>query len=354
MQMLALVLILNAPGGHELRALPAMPADDCRAAMHAIWQAPFPTVANDAKGKPLPAVDAYCETPSPSRKPCPCHTRAALATSAPRPIVGKPEVNGMNMHITAGDAVPVRNALSARAMLAGLTIAQWSGRKLDRQVTDETNRAHGAAADAGRFNKSLVSRDALAEIVSIANGARKEHYARTLPWHDDGNRILSASGYQAYTAAMRALRIKFDDAVYMFLRDYPSFVVNARARLNGMFHESDYPDASEIATRFRFRTDLWPMPDAADFRVDVGDDAAAAIRADITARTEAAVDAAMRDVFTRVSDAVGRMAEKLSATRETHKGDAAAIFRDSLVENVRELVNLLPSLNISAACTRPI
>lgn len=238
--------------------------------------------------------------------------------------------------------------ITNKAMLSSVRIKQWSGRKLDKDVTAETNRAHNAAADAGRYNKALISKDALAEIVAVSNRARKEQYARTLPWHDDGNRILSAAGYLDYTAAMRELRREFDAAVSTFLSGYDAFVADARIRLNGMFKASDYPAAQDIAGRFNFDIVIQPMPDASDFRVDVSSAEAEAIRADIQARTDKAIRDAMGDVFGRVCETVGHMSEKLRAyaPSDGSKG-ASGIFRDSLVDNVRELVALLPSLNIT-------
>ena len=57
------------------------------------------------------------------------------------------------------------STLSTRAMLVSLSISQWSGRRLDREITDEVNQQHNAAADAGRYNKLLLPKEALAETV---------------------------------------------------------------------------------------------------------------------------------------------------------------------------------------------
>lgn len=238
--------------------------------------------------------------------------------------------------------------LSEKAMLSSLTIKAWSGRKLDRKVTHEVNAAHGAAADAGRYNKSLVSRDALAEIVSIGNAARNEHYARTLPWLQDGSRILPAAAFNDYGSAMRKHAENFETAVSKFVSGYPEYVESARQRLNGMFNAADYPAARDIAARFSFQRSILPVPSGDDFRVSVADEQAAMIRADIEAKANEALQTAMQDVWTRIADNVGHMAAKLSEFEPGKPGErASGIFRDSLVENVRDLASLLPSLNIT-------
>ena len=240
------------------------------------------------------------------------------------------------------------NVLSTKAMLSGLNITQWAARKIDKRVTAETNTAHGAAADAGRYNKALIAREALASIVAVANAARATHYQMTLPWLDNGSRILPAALHSRYADAMRAHREGFESAVAEFIGGYESYVADARKRLNGMFEECDYPAVSEIARRFSVAVSLYPVPDSADFRVDVSEAQAAAIRADIEARAAEALSGAMRSAWERIAESVGHMVQKLADYKPGATGErASGIFRDSLVENVRDLVAILPGLNLT-------
>jgi hypothetical protein len=245
------------------------------------------------------------------------------------------------------------NMLSNRAMLAGVRISVWSARRVDKRVTAETNAAHNAASDAGRYNKALLAKDALAAVTAAASAARLAHYALTLPWMDDGARILPAAAYKDYADAMRTIRFQFETAVADFVANYDGFVQDARARLNGMFNPDEYPTADEIAGKFSFTTRVLPMPDAADFRVDLGDAVADAIRADITRDTQDALAAAQRDVWNRITTVVSHMVEKLNGYAPAMRpGDkVTGIFRDSLVENVRELVAILPALNLTNDAT---
>ena len=241
------------------------------------------------------------------------------------------------------------NILSTRAMLARLTISQWAAKRLDRKVTDEVNRAHGASADAGRYTKSLVAKEALATIAKASEAARATHATRSLPWIDDGARILPAAGYASYCEAMRTHREAFESAVSTFIDAYPSLVEQARKDLNGLFSAEDYPDPGEIARRFSFATRLYPVPSAADWRVDLSDEQAETLRADVEHATKEALQLATRDAWERIADVVGRMAERLAGYKPAKaKGEKSeGVFRDSLVSNVRDLVTLLPVLNIS-------
>lgn len=241
------------------------------------------------------------------------------------------------------------NVLSERAMLAHVKLSVWTARRIDRKVTDEVNEAHGAANDAGRFNKLLVDKTALAPVTLAVGHARTFHYSRTLPWQDEGARLLPALAFTDYAAQLRAIKGTFESAVSDFLKAYPEAVEAARKRLGGLFKAEDYPGVDDIARRFAFEIVVNPVPTGADFRVDLGDGQAEMIRQEIEARAQAQLSEAMRDVYRRVGDACERMVDRLRSYQPGGDGErASGVFRDSLVENVRDLAEILPALNITA------
>lgn len=240
------------------------------------------------------------------------------------------------------------SALSSRAMLAQISIRQWSGRKLDKNVTAKTNADHGARADAGRYNKALIAKDALAEVAAVVGRARKDHEFYSLPWLQNGCRIMPAAGFQVYASAMQKHREDFESAVADFLTNYPDFVADAEKVLGDMFDRAEYPDAATIAGRFSWAVTILPLPDAADFRVTLADDEASRLRAEIASTMQEAARAAMADTWQRLYDAVSAMATKLKDYKPaTDTAKADGIFRDSLVENLRDLVEILPGLNLT-------
>lgn len=251
--------------------------------------------------------------------------------------------------MNAFSPISQNSMLARRAMLAGLSIKVWSARKLDKRVTAEVNQSHGADANAGRYNKALIAKEALAAVTSAATAARTFHAARTLPWLMDGTNILPAPAYTEYSAEMRKLRVAFEAAADDFVAGYDAYVDDARRRLNGMFNETDYPSRDDIRRKFGFDVRMLPMPDSSDFRADLSDHQAAEVKRDIEESTRQALQLAMGDAWARVADTVGRMVERLNAYRPAQgKGDKAeGIFRDSLVENIRDLVAILPGFNLT-------
>lgn len=240
------------------------------------------------------------------------------------------------------------NPLATSAMLSRLTVTQWTARKMDRKASEKVNADAGATRDAGRYHKALIAGEALSAITGAVAEARAFHYARTLPWLDDGARILPAGGYQGYSEGMHDIRLKFEAAVESFLSAYPEFVDASRARLGTMFDSEEYPTAHALRGRFTFGVRILPMPDAGDFRVNISEATAQAIRSDIESSTREALQGAMRDAWNRIVEQVGTMSAKLAAyTPAVGDTKATGIFRNSLVENVRELVEILPTFNLT-------
>lgn len=245
-----------------------------------------------------------------------------------------------------GSTVTESGSIADRAMLVSLSIRQWSASKHDKRITAEIAIRHGSDESMGRFSKKLISRDALEKIRKIAQQARLDHYARTLPWGDDGYRILSSAGYFDYARIMADHKLNYEYARKEFMLGYPNYYAAAQASLNGLFDPADYPAPDEIERKFEFTSAVGPVPQASDFRVCLGDEETARIQADIESRVKSTLQTAMADVWARIDKVVRHMSERLHAYQVTADG-TENIFRDSLVANVRELIGLLPTLNIT-------
>lgn len=228
--------------------------------------------------------------------------------------------------------------LHTKAMLVSLSIRQWTARKYDRSVSRKVEQDYNAH-DAGRFNKLLIAQEEMKKIQKIANEARIFHYENTLPWGDNGTRILPTKNYFEYVESIKEIRNKFVETVNTFIDVYPELKEEARRRLNGMFKEMDYPTVEELKSRFDFNVGFAPVPDSNDFRVDLNDSEIDKIRKEIDAKRDEAERVAMKELWQRLYNAVEHMVNKLS--------DSDAVFRDSLVKNVAEICQLLPKLNIT-------
>jgi len=231
------------------------------------------------------------------------------------------------------------DTLISRAMLASLRISSWSARKYDKKVTKETNDAHGADADAGRYNKMLLPGDASSykALTSHIAATRVLHYAETLAWSDDGWRLLPVANYTKYTDKLRAAKHTYDALLADFLSDYPALQQAARIKLNGMYRDEDYP--SNVASKYGFGIEYNPVPAGGDFRVELSQEEIDIIATRTESRIKNAFEDAHKDAVKRLYDCVSRIHERLAQPE--------AIFRDSLITNAQELTDVLSRLNIA-------
>lgn len=235
---------------------------------------------------------------------------------------------------------PKITTLSERAMLVNLQISQWTARKLNRAETTALNRSHGLTVEAARVNVNLLPFATTLERVHQTTGAiRKDFDRRTLPWQLQGVNILKAESYNEFISEANQWRSDWDAAVEAFFAGYDEQVADAKVLLNGLFNPDDYPAAADLRRRFAFNIRFMPVPDKADWRVDVGDEATERLRDAISRQVAEAEAEAMQAAWKRVYEVVERAVERLSSPD--------AVFRDTLVENAAAMCRLLPSLNLT-------
>jgi hypothetical protein len=245
-------------------------------------------------------------------------------------------------------------SVTEKAMLVSLSIRSWTATRHDKRISQEVAENHGSDIDMGRYQKRLVAKETLEEIKAIAHSARTHHYENTLPWSQDGAQILPAAMYFDYITAQHDFQRKYEAAVKRFAAEYPRVRQEAKQRLNDLFNDNEYPLEDTIADYFSYNLKIGALPDAKDFRVALGDAEVAAIKAEIEAGADAGVRTAVTGVWQRIYDLVKTMSEKLHAYDATidangKPSNVSNPFRDSLVENLRALVGMLPQLNFTGS-----
>lgn len=229
--------------------------------------------------------------------------------------------------------------LTDRALLVHLTVSQWTARKYDKRASKEVTTAHGAASAAGRFNKSLLPmNDKLENIHKKTTFIRTKYYDNTLPWGLDGTMMLPTANYLSFMSDFRKEKGEWEQLVQEFLDEYDQMKLDAQRILGSLYDPADYPTALELRHKFKMDMAVFPVP-SADFRVAIGSEELTRIQQDVERRVKEAEQAALKDVWNRLYERVKHIAEKLA--------DPKAIFRDSMIENAKEICALLPRLNFA-------
>jgi hypothetical protein len=82
-------------------------------------------------------------------------------------------------------------SITKNAMVLNLQIGIWQGHRLDKEASRKVTEEANANADAARVNKHLVPKDALKAITAASTAVRAHFYSKTLPWKDNGDRLLT-------------------------------------------------------------------------------------------------------------------------------------------------------------------
>lgn len=234
-------------------------------------------------------------------------------------------------------------------LLVTLSISQWTARKKDSDASAEVAYNHGADSSIGAYHKQLIDKGAIEKVAKIVSQARIFHDKQTLPWDDNGTRLLPAANFQEYTSGISAFRNDFEQAVADFLDDYDLLINQARLKLNGLFKESDYPSRSQIANKFAFGSDFWPLPESGDFRLDLDQTVKDQLASELTDRITTLQEQAASECFKRLHTAVSHLQDRCKAL-DDHASSGigkAPKFYESVIGNLSELIDILPRLNIN-------
>ncbi len=92
--------------------------------------------------------------------------------------------------------------IASSSLLVELSISCWTARKLDKKVSLEVDASKNTKVKAGNYHKHLLAGSpALDAVTKYAAQARLWNNLNSLPWSDNGQRIVTAAqffgGYKA-------------------------------------------------------------------------------------------------------------------------------------------------------------
>ena len=230
--------------------------------------------------------------------------------------------------------------VTKKAMLSAIHFNGWSARKHDKKASRDIAAQNNASEDAGRYNKTLLKDcEKFDALKTLETRIRQYFYKITLPWSDDGQRILSSDLYYEFMEKMREFASEYRMAVNEFLDVYENYIDDNKPRLGDMHQRTEYPTIAKLKERFDFTYEVLPLPVGGDFRVNFSEEEQARIAQDIDRNSREKLQNGIQDLWFRLHKVVAKMAQTLS---DPDKG-----FHKTLVTNIEDLVEVLPQLNIT-------
>jgi len=225
-------------------------------------------------------------------------------------------------------------------MIVRLSISRWYGFARDADLSQSVAADNNADTGTANVNKRLMPKAAMKEVNAALNAVRTHFYESTLPWHDKGDRLLTRKMFTTFVERHEELKAEADKAIDKFIYGtYPRELDRAEFRMGNLFDPTDYPDPDDLRGKYRIQLEFDAVSDADDFRVEMDQSHVDTIRASIEQSVQRRVNDAMTDVWDRLATTVKHFHDRM-ATED-------ATFKRSTVDNLQEIVDILPKLNLT-------
>lgn len=235
-------------------------------------------------------------------------------------------------------------SISSAAMIVDFNASVWTARKKDRKASDDITTMNYAAKGVANVSKNLLGDcEELTAVQKFAANVRNMHYSMTMPWSDNGSRLLTTAQYFRYNEVMTDLQYEFNRLVDEFLTVYEWKIMQAQAKLGDMFNRDEYPTRDSLQDKFGFRVSYIPLPDSGDFRIDIGNEAMVTLQTQYETHYTKAIQLAMNDLWHKLHDNLTTLARQLDVNEE---GKGNRLY-DSVFDRAIELTEMLGTCNIT-------
>jgi hypothetical protein len=233
------------------------------------------------------------------------------------------------------------------AMLVKLTLrALVRSAKNDRMSRDTAAREHMSEAAVSVRQELLPIADlkaagitSVSDLIATQGKLSKLRVDHTMPWSQDGWRILPACDYDAYVAKANPLIEELAMHRDRVADEWVSRILPVcQAAHNGNFRPELYPPATTI--RAKIRADIQFQPLTTDFRcAALSSMVAAQLKQQAESRVQAAIAANNLQLGNELVNHLNTLAERLA--------NPEGRITDAIISNVTTLLERMPSLNLN-------
>ena len=229
-------------------------------------------------------------------------------------------------------------SLAEQVVLVKLKVSDFRGTITDHVTTEEVRVAKHAQVGANKATKYLLKdNDYFRECASATRALRTYVESITVPWEGGGIRALPADLYFDFGQAIREKIARFDAARQAFVANLGDLVAQDASRLGDLFDPDDYPSPDKLESMYHVEVQVFPIQNLDDIRVRLPEEEKAKMRADCEDMFADKMKAASVDLWGRLHKCIKRMVDNL---------DSNSRIYDTMIGNINDLVQILPTLNI--------
>jgi hypothetical protein len=210
---------------------------------------------------------------------------------------------------------------------------------------DDITSMNYAAKGVANVSKNLLGDcEELRAVQKFAANVRNMHYSMTMPWSDNGSRLLTTKQYFKYNEVMTDLQNEFRRLVDVrscrsmsgrSRKPKPSWVTCLTVTSTPRVTVSSPSSASA------YRTCHCQM--RVTFRIDIGNEAMTQIKSQYEAHYTQAIQTAMNDIWHKLHDNLTTLVRQLDVNDE---GKGNRLY-DSVFDRALELIEMLGTCNVT-------
>ena len=239
--------------------------------------------------------------------------------------------------------------LADKGILVRLKISCWNGVIHDKRASNQIADTFNSDPEAGKLNKQLVPKKLLKKVQKAANHTRARFNTLTLPWLDDGERIISINHYGHLKQEISQMRQEFRVEVDEFVEQYADFVgSNAEERMGDLFNSEDYPSTDRIKDRFSMALVPLPLPSTGDWRID-DQQLRSALQESLEGSLEEAKGLITKDLGFRIGERLHALITRLRKTDTRFRKTTITALK-STIDLVDSQLNLVEDESITNIC----
>lgn len=238
--------------------------------------------------------------------------------------------------------------LCDRVLLTHFTVSMYRATKADKESGDELAEQKKADKTMVTVTKRLLESGAMSEHTKIERRMKKWWKQHTLPFTQESTRMLPNEHYFDFVKEFNECNELWEKANESFFKRWPTLKAEAK-KLGGDFLKDEYyPSVQELQSKFVFEYQIFPMPSGSGFFQSKFSDAEnKRIQKQIDKASAAAAEQAVSSMFKRFIVPVAHMRNKLTEYKADPTNEVATKFHESLLTNIEELIDLVPTLNIT-------
>lgn len=219
-------------------------------------------------------------------------------------------------------------------------------KRVDEDAIDEVRDLYGD--ESLSMSKHLFKEGPVRMLLRELDRAYAAHKDMSAAYIDRGPRIIPATKFEEYATTMEEFRMNIEKQATEVVNDWDTHVHNdmmyrqsraSTAQRASLISVDEYPSAWQAAGMFGITWTVRPIAKDSDFRVQVPQYAKDNLRSEL----DELVDIVRKDMLKNMLEPVQEAVKKLSIPI----GEKGSVFRDSLVENLRQALYKAREMNVN-------